>query len=165
MAKQNKKDINEAQPTKRRRTRRTAPTDRQASLGEQGLPIRRSAQELGVKHPGSYCDEAEITPHYWVEIEKIDSGSLFHCILCHSYLWLPLHLPGAEQLGGLISYYGKNEGYCRFLNRYRAAKVLVAKLQELSRLQTEITDKREFVRLADKILSDRRYDGKEASDG
>ena len=57
--------------------------------------------------------------------------------------------------------FGGGEGYCRYLNRHRAAKVLIAKLQDLRRLEMEITGKREFARLADKILSDKEYDRKE----
>jgi len=36
----------------------------------------------------------------------------------------------------------------------------MAKLQDLRRLEAETADKREFARMADKILSDREYDRK-----
>jgi len=56
---------------------------------------------------------------------------------------------------------GKNEGYCHYLNRNRPAKLLMAKLQDLRRLEGEIDDKIEFAKMTDKILSDMEYDRKE----
>lgn len=122
---------------------------------------RRSAQELGIVFPGAYCDELETVPHYWVESGKVEKGSLFQCKFCRKYLWLPLSTYDAEVLGKLIGRYGKSEGYCRYLNRHRPAKLLMAKLQDLRRLEMEVADKREFARLTDKILSDKEYDRKE----
>ena len=76
---------------------------------------------------------------------------------------MPMYHLDANKLGNLIGRYGGDEGYCRYLNRHRPAKLLMAKLQDLRRLEMEITDKREFARLADKILSDKEYDRKEVS--
>jgi len=60
---------------------------------------------------------------------------------------------------------GSTEGYCRFLNHHRPAKMLVAKMQKLERLADGYTNKREFAKMADDILSDRDYDRKEAPSG
>jgi len=116
---------------------------------------------LGIVHPGSYCDESEIVPHYWIEKEKVAEGSLFQCMFCHDYVWLPLGWTSVERLTASIKQYGKDEGYCRYLNRHRAAKMLMAKLQDLGRLEKEVDDKKEFAKLVDKILSDKDYDRKE----
>ena len=137
--------------------------DRESDRGDEGedKPVRRSAQELGIVHPGSYCDKSEAVSHYWIENEKIAEGSLFRCKLCHDYIWLPFNLKDSEQLGNLIRQYGRDEGYCRFLNKHRPAKVLMAKLQNLRRLEEDVVDKREFAKMTDKILRDKNYDRKE----
>ncbi len=147
--------------------RRRSNKDRKQDRGDEGENSRprRTAQELGITFPGSHCDDAQITPHYWLEVGKVDIGSLFQCKFCRRYLWLPLYHLDAGKLSSLIRRYGKNEGYCRYLNRHRPAKLLMAKLQDLRRLELEITDKREFARLTDKILSDKEYDRKEVSNG
>jgi len=40
--------------------------------------------------------------------------------------------------------------------------MLVAKLRDLRRLESEVADKREFARLVDKVMSDKEYDRKES---
>ncbi len=125
--------------------------------GENGTS-RRSAQELGVVFPGSYCDEAELNPHYWIEDDRQCRGSLYQCKLCHRHLWLPSTYHDAVMLMKYIDKYGVQEGYCRYLNRHRSAKMLVAKLQDLRKLEVDVSNKREFAKLADKILSDKEYD-------
>ena len=151
-----------ASPSKSTRRRRDN-QDWKSDRGNEGedKSARRSAQNMGVTFPSSYCDELEMVPHYWVGVEKIHEGSLYQCKFCRRYLWLPTYHRNAEYLGNLMKQYGNNEGYCHFLNRHRAAKMLIAKLQDLRRLATEIGDKREFARLADKIMSDTEYDRKE----
>jgi len=57
--------------------------------------------------------------------------------------------------------YGRTEGYCRYLDRHREAKVLVAKMQDLRVLETKVDDKRKFAKIVDEILSDKEYDRKE----
>ncbi len=137
--------------------------DRKSDRGDEGEDrlIGRSAQKLGIVHPSSYCDELETVPHYWVAKEHIAKGVLFQCKLCHKHLWLHSQPHDAAMLNSLIKHYGKDEGYCRFLNRHRPAKILMAKLQDLRRLEKEIEDKREFARIADRILSEKEYDKKE----
>jgi len=125
--------------------------------GENGI-VRRSAQDLGIVFPGSYCDEAELTPHYWSEADRPYGGSLLQCKLCRRHLWLPLSFMDAYTMQKLIEKHGGTDGYCRYLNRHRPAKMLMAKMLDLRRLETEVSDKREFARLTDKILSDKEYD-------
>ncbi len=137
--------------------------DRKQDRGDEGEdnPTRRSAQELGITFPGSYCDELETTIHYWSEAEKIHNGSLYQCKFCHKHLWLPLFHMDAMKLDKYIKQYGSDEGYCRFLNHHRPAKILIAKMIHLRKLEAEMPDKREFAKMADEILSDREYDRKE----
>lgn len=137
--------------------------NRKSNRGDEGehKSARRSAQELGITHPSSFCDESEKLPHHWTDIDKVGGGVLMQCASCRKHLWLPMAYESAIRLGSLMNRYGREEGYCRYLNRHRAAKVLMAKLQDLRRLEAEITDKRKFARLADKIMSDREYDRKE----
>lgn len=158
------KRANASSPKLQRRRRYNK--DRKSDRGDEGEDSRprRNAQELGVTFPSSYCDELDAVPHYWTEIDIVASGSLFQCRFCRRHLWLPLDHLSAKHLGALMRQYGKDEGYCRYLNRHRAAKLLMAKLQDLRRLEMEITDKREFARIADKVLSDKEYDRKEAKD-
>lgn len=124
----------------------------------------KSARELGIVHPGSYCDELKTVSHYWIEIDIVASGSLYQCKFCLNHLWLPIYHTSAERLSKLIERYGRDEGYCHYLNRHRAAKVLMAKLQYLRRLEVEIDNKRKFARVVDKVLSDREYDREEVKD-
>jgi len=134
--------------------------DRESDRGDEGedKPARRSAQELGIVHPGSYCDELETVPHHWVGVDKPAEGVLFQCKFCLDYLWLPVHWTAIDRLSEMTKRLGKVEGYCHFLDRHRAAKILMAKLQDLRRLEKETVDKREFARIADRILSEKDYD-------
>jgi len=122
---------------------------------------RRSAKELGITFPGSYCDELETVPHYWNEIEIVSSGLLLRCVFCSDYVWLPMFLPESLRLDSLIKQYGITEGYCRYLDMHREAKVLLAKMRDLRMLETKVDDKRKFAKMADEILSDKEYDRKE----
>ncbi len=148
--------------------RRRSDTDREqgrADEGENGR-FRRSAQGLGITYPGSYCDDAELIPHYWYEVDKSYGGSLMQCRFCRRHLWLPLAFTEAVVMMKYTHKYGMVEGYCRYLNRHRPAKMLMAKMQDLRKLEVEVSNKREFARLADKILSDKEYDRiKEATNG
>ena len=96
-------------PARRRRDNQDWEQDR----GDEGeyLPTGRSAQQLGIVHPGSYCDDAEIAPHYWTIIEIIDNGAICQCKFCRRHLWLPLFHIEAERLTRIIQYYGRDEGY------------------------------------------------------
>ncbi len=118
----------------------------------------RTAQELGITFPGSYCNETQA--HHWVEVEKVASGSLFQCQLCKKHLWLSLVTSSAIEMGSLIKEYGKDEWYCRFLNCHRQAKILMAKMQDLARLELEVMDKRKLAKEVDRIMRDKEYDRK-----
>ncbi len=148
--------------TSKRQRRRRGNKNREQGGGDEGKDrkVRRSASELGITFPGTYCDELKTVPHYWFEVDTIEGGSLFRCRFCRRYLWLPKFHLDSDRLSGMIRKYGGNEGYCRYLNMHRPAKLLIAKLQDLRRLEMEIADKREFARLTDKILSDGNYDRK-----
>lgn len=141
--------------------------DREQGGGDEGedKQPRRSAQELGIVFPGSFCDKEETSPHYWIESERVYGGVLFRCRKCLDYLWLPLIWNDAERLCKIMKIFGVQEGYRRYLNRHRSAKLLMAKMQDLRRLAEGIakgrTGKKEFAKLADKILSDMEYDRKE----
>ncbi len=151
----------DASPIKEDRRRRGY-KDRKSDRGDEreDKPVGRSASELGIVHPGSYCDELNTVPHYWIDKEHTAKGILFQCKLCYAYLWNPLGWPDIDRLSKLIKQYGRDEGYCIFITSNKAAKILMAKMQDLRRLEMETTDKREFAKLADKILSNREYDKK-----
>lgn len=136
--------------------------DRESDRGDEGVDSkpRRTAQELGITYPGSHCDELMTRPHRWKEISKECKGILLKCSKCYRHLWLPSFHYDAEKLGNLMREQGKNEGYCIYLNRHREAKILMAKMQELERLSMEVTDKVEFAKMADRILSMKDYDRK-----
>lgn len=129
--------------------------------GEDTIP-RRSAQELGVIFPGSYCDDTstKLSPHYWVKTDTINSGGIFQCKKCNNHLWLPIEVEGATALGYLMDRFGRYEGYYRYLNHAsrRPAKIMVAKLQEIYRLSKNITNIIEFAKMVDKILNEKDYD-------
>lgn len=124
--------------------------------------LRRSAQDLGVTYPGSFCRDGStrIIPHHWLEVEKVHRGSLLRCRNCRKHIWLPTGHNDSERLGINIKKYGETEGYCRFLNtpKKRAAKVLIAKIQQLERLTEEMSDKAEVARAALRILGQKDYD-------
>lgn len=151
-----------ASPSKSTRCRRDN-KDREPNRGDEGehSPVRRSAQDLGIKHPGTYCDEYGEVPHYWIQTDIVARGTMFQCKLCHKHLWLPLDYLSGHRLGTLMKQYGKDEGYCRYLNKHREAKILMAKMQDLRILEVTSTNIREFARLSDKIMSDNDYDRKE----
>ena len=139
--------------------------NREQDRGDEGenTVARRSASELEIEYPGSYCDKLSTIPHYWKEVDKVDKEVLFQCKRCYKYLWLPAYFGNAKELAEMIWKYGLNKGYCKYLSHHsrRAAKIMLAKLQKLDRLSNTITDKVEFARLADKILREKEYDRKE----
>ncbi len=124
--------------------------------------LRRNAQQLGIAYPSSQCSID--TAHYWKVEENISGGALFRCVNCGKHIWLPLFHIDGEELGRQLDAYGLNEGYCRFLNRptLRAAKIMLAKLQELERLSENVTDKVKFAKSVAEILGRKDYDRKEA---
>ena len=93
---------------------------------------------------------------------------MFRCRKGSNYLWLPLSIDGAIALGELMRHGKSNEGYCIYLNHAsrRPAKIMLAKMQRLQRLSTDIVDNLQFAKLTDKILSEKEYDryGQELSE-
>ncbi len=149
-------------PKRRRRDNQDRKQDRRNERKHKS--VRRCAKELGIVYPGSYCDEAATIPHHWMEMEKIHGGSLYKCKKCFNYLWLPLYHMDSWRLGGLVRKYGKDKGYCMYLDEHRPAKLLMAKMVNLRELESTVDNPREFAKIADEILSDREYD-KEVSNG
>ncbi len=149
-------DASATKPARRKRCDK----DRKQDRGDErkDRTARRSASELGITFPGSYCDWSNTTPHYWCATERVDRGVLYQCKLCFRYLWLPSHYLSTEALSEAMVRLGDNEGYCVILNRYRGAKILLAKMIYLRKLETETDDKVKFAKLADKVLSDKEYD-------
>ena len=143
-------------PKRRRRDNQDRKQDRR-NEGEH-KSVRRCAKELGIVYPGSYCDETKTTPHHWIEKEKVHGGSLYQCKHCHNYLWLPLFHMDSYRLGELIRRFGKDKGYCNYLDEHRPAKILMAKLLNLRELESTMDNPREFAKIVDEILSDREYD-------
>lgn len=134
--------------------------NRQSDRGDEGEDSKpgRSASELGIRWIGSYCPDG--SPHYSIEYDKVEGGSVYRCIKCHKIKWLPVDFYEAIKLGTMMDKYKQQEGYCRYLNLHRSTKIMVAKLQDLERLSSKIDDKMEFARIADKILSEKDYDKK-----
>ena len=104
-------DASPSRPARRRRSNK----DREQGRGDEGEDgrFRRSAQELGVTFPDSYCDDAELIPHYWKEVDRLHGGSLLQCKLCHRHLWLPVVVSDAVRLRYYIDKFGRTEGYCK----------------------------------------------------
>ncbi|KKN72630.1 hypothetical protein LCGC14_0408720 [marine sediment metagenome] len=127
---------------------------------------RRSASELAIVHPGSFCIDDVITgnnPHYWEGVETIHGGTLFRCGRCHKHLWLPNGEEEIYQLGSLVNKVGITNGYCQYLDltKRRPAKIMMAKLQLIERESVEVEDRMEFARKIDRILYKKDYDKKE----
>lgn len=117
---------------------------------------RRSASELGIEWIGSLCPDGQ--PHFLVSKHTFDGGSLFKCNNCHKSIWLPTYIKDATELEFLIKYQGTQDGYCKFLDKNRSAKVVVAKLQELWYARQKITDNDEFMNLVIKVMEEKDYD-------
>ncbi len=149
-------DTSPSRTKRRRRDNQDRKQDRR-NEGEH-KSVRRCAKELGIVYPGSYCDETKTTPHHWIEKEKVHGGSLYQCKHCHNYLWLPLFHMDSYRLGELIRRFGKDKGYCNYLDEHRPAKILMAKLLNLRELESTMDNPREFAKIVDEILSDREYD-------
>ena len=100
----------DASTTEQKGRRRYNP-HRKSDRGDEGknTPPRRTAQELGITYPGSFCDESKLIPHHWCESERIDNGSLFQCSNCRDYLWLPQHWTAIERLSKLMDALGKDK--------------------------------------------------------
>lgn len=117
---------------------------------------RRSASELGIEWITALCPDGQ--PHYLIANHTFDGGSLFKCSRCLKHIWLPTMLGGATELEQLIKHLGTQRAYCKFLDKHREAKVMVAKLQDLWYARQEIGDDGKFADLVIKIMEDKEYD-------
>ncbi|KKL19471.1 hypothetical protein LCGC14_2465150, partial [marine sediment metagenome] len=117
---------------------------------------RRSAQELEIVWIGHECSDSPTGAHWLIgDSDAVDRGFLFKCKFCHRYKWLPIGTDEALTMGELMRKYGEDIGYQKMLDRKPAAKVLVAKLQELRRLRGVIKYDMEFVEEVERILKKR----------
>jgi hypothetical protein len=123
--------------------------------GEDRVP-RRSASELGIEWIGDYCPDGR--PHYLVDKHTFDGGSLFKCNNCSKHVWLPTYIKDARELELLINLYGANTGYCKFLDKNRNAKIIVAKLQYLWYERRRVSNDDEFRELVLSIMEEKDYD-------
>lgn len=136
--------------------------DRQSDRGVKGGNHShwRSATELGIEWVGSYCPNG--SPHYFVAAYYIDTGTLFKCHNCYKHKWLPIDFKDATILGQTLERQNKTTAYCKFLDQFRQAKIMIAKLQYLWYAKQQITDSRELINLSVAIMEDKEYDRKEA---
>jgi len=58
----------------------------------------------------------------------------------------------------MIDYLGTTAGYCKFLDKHREAKVLVAKLQDLWYARQRISVNEQFLKLVISVMEDKEYD-------
>jgi hypothetical protein len=144
-----------SRPKRRRRNNKVGKPAREPEDGDGG--VRRSAQELGVIWPGSSCSDSPTGAHWLAYNDQVDGGHLFRCKYCHIYKWFPGNEDGQIQMGYRMERYGPTEGYCRTLNLYPRAMVLVAKLQDLHRLRATIADDEAFVKLVQVVMEDKSY--------
>lgn len=132
--------------------------DRKSNRGAEGADttIRRSASELEVEWIGSYCPDGE--PHFLIGSRASNGWSMFRCRKCAKHVLLPAEMRDAVDLEHMINRYGATAGYCKYLDRYRSAKVLIAKMQDLWRAKQHITDSVQLVRLIVSVMEDKEYD-------
>ena len=149
--------------TTRSKRHRRHDKDRQPYRGTQREDItpRRSASELGIDWIGDICPDGQ--PHYLIAKHTFDGGSIFKCMQCHKHIWLPTLLSDATELEFLIKHYGAQTGYRKFLDKHQAAKVMVAKLQDLWFMRKITTDEEAFKRLVISVMKEKDYDRKEAT--
>jgi len=101
---------------------------------------RRSAEELGISYPDSECNENPYSKaHYWVDELKTTGGSVFVCKYCFFFKWLPSNHDDAQNMGSKMKMKGNTVGYQFMLDNYPKAKMLIAKLQDISKLRGQMT--------------------------
>ena len=141
----------------KRRRGRQGDSNRESDRGTKGTDsiCRRSAKDMGVEFPGSYCPSGEA--HYFAEVDGVDRGILFRCIRCYKHLWLPNRYDEAEMLSNLARKYGLAGGYLVYLNSHTVAKIMIAKLQDLWYARKRVTDDEQFAKLVVSVMDDRDY--------
>lgn len=145
----------------RRKGPRQHDKNRKSNRGAEGTDTtpRRCASELGVEWIGSYCPDGQ--PHFLIGSRASDGWSMFRCRECGKHLLLPADLRNAVELEHIMKRYGATAGYCKYLDRYRNAKVLIAKMQDLWRAKQQIDDNVQLIGLIVKVMEDKEYDRKE----
>lgn len=111
---------------------------------------------MGIEFPGSYCPTGE--PHHYADIDYVDGGVVHQCLRCEKYLWLPANYDRAMVLGTLMDKLGKNAGYCKYIDRYRDAKIMIAKMQDLQKARKRIKDDKDFTKLVVSVMGEKDYD-------
>lgn len=115
----------------------------------------RSASELGIKWIGDFCQDHQ--PHYLIATHRVSVGELFKCQNCHQHIWLPTGYDNARELDKLIDVIGPQQGYCKFLDKHQAAKVIVSKLQSIWKVKQENPSNGEFLAKVLEIMGDKEY--------
>lgn len=130
--------------------------DRQSDRGTEGknTTIRRSASELGIKWIGDFCPNGQ--PHFLISNYNLNGGSLFKCKHCLQHIWLPIE--GATTLTVMINSSGPQAGYCKFLDKHKEAKIIMAKMQDLWRMKQSLSNDKEFAKLVTSVMEDKEYD-------
>lgn len=132
--------------------------DRKPDTGAEGKDCtpRRSATELGIEWIGDLCPDKQ--PHHLIATHHLYEGSLFKCTKCYKHIWLPIGYGDARKLDIMIGSLGAQNGYCKYLDKHRPAKIMVAKLQDLWRAKQAHPNNGEFLLQVLDIMGDREYD-------
>lgn len=153
------KDLNADTDGRTKRGRRKQNNkDRKPDNGLEGQDRtpRRSAKELGIRWIGSECPDG--SPHFLVARHNFSGGSIFICSNCQKSVWLPTTIQDAAELEQLIKQYGTNTGYLKLLDKFRDAKIMVAKLQYLWEQRQVISDNAKMAKLVVEIMNRKEYD-------
>lgn len=132
--------------------------DRKPGRGTEGADKvpRRSASELGIEWIGSFCPDGQ--PHFLIGRNNFGGGIILICTNCKKSIWLPILINEAAILDNMIDRLGATQGYCKYLDKNRDAKMLVAKLQDLWRAKQRMENKEDFVKLVISVMEDKEYD-------
>lgn len=122
---------------------------------------RRSASELGIEWIGSYCPDGQ--PHFLIGSQPQDGWSTLKCKYCSQYKLLPVYMNEVTDLTRLLHKHGGTNGYQKFLDNHKEARMLIAKLQYLWRVNQHTTDKVKFISMVVKVMEDKEFDRKEVS--
>lgn len=117
---------------------------------------RRCASELGIEWIGDFCPDKQ--PHHLVATHHLYEGSLFRCTKCYKHVWLPVGYGSARELDAMIGSLGAQKGYCKYLDKHRPAKIMIAKLQDLWLAKQAHPNNGEFLLQVLDIMGDREYD-------
>lgn len=124
----------------------------------QDKATRRSAKELGIVWFDYSCSDSPTKAHCMMAIDTVDGGDVFKCIYCHRCKWLPRSFGDAEKMSNLMRTFGMEMGYQKMLDRHPAARVLIAKLQDLWYLRKTIKSDEDFVQVISAVMGSREYD-------